>query len=107
MTIVYSPDTEQQTNSECLFYIQEFQGKRFTATLAREFAAQVEKKDYKLIPQLDETIDESTDVSAVTAANKQLDKNDRDLNMELEVDRSLCYGVERFIAEILYTFGIE
>jgi hypothetical protein len=107
MTLVYSPDAEQKTTAECLFYIQEFQGKKFTPTLAREFAAQIDKKDCNLTFQLEETIDHSSDMRAITKATLQLDESIGDLNLELERYRSLCAGVERFISDILYTFGVE
>jgi hypothetical protein len=107
MTIVYSPDAGQQTTTETLFYIQEFQGKKFTATLAREFAAKVERMDWNLTNQLEESIDTSTDMRAITKASLQLDDDTKELNLDLELGRSLCSGVERFITDILYTFGVE
>jgi len=106
MTFAYSPDSEKRTTIEALEYIKDFKGKSFTAVLAREFAAKIDKIDWKLTNQLEETIDESTDMRAVTKANLNIDDCTRALNKELAEDGGLTTGVERFIQDIIDVFEV-
>ena len=109
MTIVYSPDGGMKTTMECLDYIQSVASVEldYTGDKARAFSARLETLDWKLCEWLDQIIEESTDMSAIVKAGKIIDTDNRDLDLDLEINRSLNSAVEKFITDVLYTFGIE